>query len=360
MEDIQQPKSFLDKTKDAVSGVIDKSKETVSSVVDKGHETFTTDTGKPNVLLIVSVFLVMLVIYLVMYYYRQSVYAPFLILEPIPITQYRDLNVPGDSIPDSIFSEEYSYSAWIYVSDDTFKSQYQDTGQDKYIILSRQDSTSSSKMVYAIQNISKQRTLLVRYASAKALPDTDLLQDETNVFKCDVENIPYNTFFHLAVVVYGHTIVVYINGVLVKTITHGDKLKTLNTSDTIRNEYEAKTVVYPTFKGYISKLKYFVDISKQDGGALSDKQVYDLYLNGPYPSLFERMVNSISRRFISFTDDAREEIESVSVGVSGLFEEQVQLAKRVAAAAKKAKEDAEAAAKKSADLAALASRNAAS
>ena len=50
-----------------------------------------------------------------------------------------------------------------------------------------------------------------------------------------------------------------------------------------------------------------MDISKQDGGALSDKQVYDLYLNGPYPSLFEKMVNSISMKFISFADDDQPE-----------------------------------------------------
>jgi len=326
MEDIQ-PKSLLEKTTDSMSIVINKSKETVSGIIDKGHETFTTDTGKPNVLLIFSVLLIMFVIYLIMYYYRQSKFAPYLEIGPIPITQKGNLNIQGDSIPDSTFSEEYSYSMWLYISDDTFMSQSESSSNDKYIILSRSDATPPSKMVYAIENISEKRTLLIRYASEDATETTDLLQDGDGVIKCDIENIPYNTFFHLAVVVYGNTIVVYINGVLIKTITHWRKLITLNTSDKIVNDYSGYGVHegdgwginkfdYPTFKGHISKLKYFVDISKQDGGALSDKQVYELYLNGPYPSLFERMVNSISRKFISFVDDAHEEAGALSVGGS--------------------------------------------
>jgi hypothetical protein len=346
MEDIQ-PKSFLEKTKDAVSGIIDKGKETVSSVVDKGHETLTTETGSPNVLLIASVFLVMFVIYLIMYYHRQASYSPYLQIKdtigPVPIHKAGDIDVQGDSIPDSKFSEEFSYSMWVYISDDTFTGEAAGT----YIILSRGGGGADTKMVYAIDNSNenKHSKLLIRYAVGKGTDYNNLLNDTSGVIKCDVENVPYNTFFHLAVVVYGKSIVVYINGVLVKTITHSNKLATLDRGDHITNQKN-------TFKGYISKLRYFVDISKQDGGALSDKQVYDLYLNGPYPSLFERMVNSISRKFISFADTG-EETGIQSLGINQLLDMKDKIekmvkadatkAKKVAAAANKASEDATAA-----------------
>jgi len=179
-------------------------------------------------------------------------------------------------------------------------------------------------MVYALQHTNNTRKLLIRYA-ANSSPHsaTDLLEDsgatsDPEVIKCDVENIPYNTFFHLAVVVYGHTIVVYINGILVKTRTFSSKLAILHKNDKITNTYDE----HKSFIGWISKLRYFVDISKETGGALTDKQVYDLYLNGPYPSLFTRMLQSISERFISFADGTGAELQkSVAGSITSVINE---------------------------------------
>ena len=68
----EESKSFIEKAKEAVTNVVEQGKDAVSGVMDKGQEKFTTETGQPNVLLIVSLFLLMFVIYLMRYYYRQA------------------------------------------------------------------------------------------------------------------------------------------------------------------------------------------------------------------------------------------------------------------------------------------------
>ena len=154
-------------------------------------------------------------------------------------------------------------------------------------------------MVFAIDS---KRKLYIRFNQIGENEGTDLLES-TTIPNADVENIPFNTFVHLAVVVYNMTVVVYINGVLVKTTRMTKQLDILKTSDTIDNKYMTNL----TFQGWISKLRYFVDINKENGGALTDKQVYDLYLNSPYPSLFEKIIQSISEKIMAFDDSGKEE-----------------------------------------------------
>mgnify|MGYP003388120803 CR=1 FL=1 len=306
----EAPKSFFEKAKDSVSGLVDKGNEAVAGVMNKGKDTFTNDTGEPNVLLIVSIFLLMLVIYVIMYTYRQAKYSPYLILPVTPIINPGDLQVDSNAIPSSLFSEQYSYSMWVYISDDTFNNQ--PSNGDTFVILSRKGKGSEGyKMSYGIMNNERKRNLLIRYAyhtsgEPDLLGDGDMTDD---VAKCDIENIPYNTFLHISTVVYGRTLVVYLNGILVKTTALTQKLAILNTGETISNE---SSHPYPSFKGYISKLRYFVDISKENGGALSDKQVYDLYLNSPYPSILEKIGTSIYNKVISFNDDGGDEVSKLS------------------------------------------------
>ena len=301
----EESKSFLDKAKETMSNVVDKSKAVVSNVMDKGNETFTTDTGKPNVLLIVSLFLVMLVIYLVMYFYRQSKYSPYLIQKVTPVTKRGDILVPATYIPSSSYSQEFSYSMWIYISDDTFHHEAPGT-EKKYVILTR----SNSNKTYMVFAIDSKRKLYIRFnqSGADSANTGSNLLDKAPQGKADVDNIPFNTFVHLAVVVYNMTIVVYINGVLVKTTRMTNQLDILKTTDTINNNFKGDdNVLMPSFKGWISKLRYFVDINKENGGALTDKQVYDLYLNSPYPSLFEKIIQSISEKIMAFDDSGKEE-----------------------------------------------------
>ena len=294
-----ESKSFLEKAKETMSNVVDKSKAAVTNVMDKGNETFTTDTGKPNVLLIVSLFLVMLVIYLVMYFYRQSEYSPYLIQKVTPVTNLDDIHVDANYIPSSSYSQEFSYSMWIYISDDTFVNELPGGVGHKYVILTRKSKKpEKNNMVFAIDS---KRKLYIRF-NQSGEDGSDLLGSTTEP-NADVENIPFNTFVHLAVVVYNMTVVVYINGVLVKTTRMTKQLAILNTSDTIDNKYQNN----PTFQGWISKLRYFVDINKENGGALTDKQVYDLYLNSPYPSLFEKIIQSISEKIMAFDDSGKDE-----------------------------------------------------
>ena len=325
-------KSFFEKAKETVSGVVDSGSSAVAGVMNKGKETLTNETGEPNVLLIVSIFILMLVIYVIMYSYRQAKYSPYLILPVTPITKRGDIVINSDAIPDSLFSEQYSYSMWVYISDDTFKNDNEKIG--KYVILARAHKDGSARMVYGIHNdnISGKRILLIRYGlSPSQDPPHDLLEPDMSakmqdgIAICDIENIPYNTFIHISTVVYGHTLVVYLNGILVKTTTLNNKLLILNTSDTITNNYTG-SITYPTFKGYISKLRYFVDVSKENGGALNDKQVYDLYLNSPYPSILEKIATTVYNKIISFKSDGSDEASNLSSFSSDKLKSQLNAA----------------------------------
>lgn len=288
---------------DEEQSMLSKGRDTLKNAMTNASEVFNDDFGRPKPSIIISFLLLLVVIYLIIYYYRQAKYSPYLILDITPTMS--TFEIPSGKIPDSVYSNEYSYSMWVYVSSDTSDNTIRNTNS-KRIILSRRLG-SDYKMVYAVDN--NKRKLLIRYktttGNATTLCDSsDLLGDCSNMVKCDIENFKYDTFVHLAVVVYGKSIVVYINGILVKTVVYHDKLSILKTTDIIDNKSPES---YSAIPGWISKLRYFVDISKENGGALNDKQVYDLYLNGPYPSLFTRVVHTIVDKLVSHSSDGNKE-----------------------------------------------------
>ena len=87
-----------------------------------------------------------------------------------------------------------------------------------------------------------------------------------------------------------------------------------------------KNKTHDTFKGYISKLRYFVDVSKENGGALNDKQVYDLYLNSPYPSILEKIATTVYNKIISFKSDGSDEASNLSSFSSDKLKSQLNAA----------------------------------
>jgi hypothetical protein len=288
---------------DEEQSMLSKGRDTLKNAMTNASEVFNDDFGRPKPSIIISFLLLLVVIYLIIYYYRQAKYSPYLILDITPTMS--TFVIPSGKIPDSVYSNEYSYSMWVYVSSDTSDNTIGKNNSTKRIILSRR-SGSDYKMVYAVDN--NKRKLLIRYKTTTGATgrcgSSDLLGDCSNMVKCDIENFKYDTFVHLAVVVYGKSIVVYINGILVKTVVYHDKLTILETNDIIDNKSPKP---YSAIPGWISKLRYFVDISKENGGALNDKQVYDLYLNGPYPSLFTRVVHTIVDKLVSHSSDGNKE-----------------------------------------------------
>lgn len=300
---------------DEEKSILSKGTDTLKNAMTNVSDVFNDDFGRPKPSIIVSFLLLLLVIYGIMYYYRQTKYSPYLLLDVTPTSE---LQIPSKKIPDSIYSNEYSYSMWIYVSSDALDNTIADSG-NKNIIISRKGTDDTYKMVYALDV--KKHKLLIRYKLLNG-SNCDLLEDNAIpcMIKCDIENIQYDTFVHLAVVVYGNSIVVYINGILVKTVVYQGKLEILKNNDTILNQYQFSNnnnniKGYP---GWISKLRYFVDLSKENGGALNDKQVYDLYLNSPYPSLFTRVVHSIADKFVSHSSDGDNESIYSDVNIDSL------------------------------------------
>lgn len=292
---------------DEEKSMLSKGTDTLKNAMTNASEVFNDDFGRPKPSIIISFLLLLLVIYLVIYYYRQAKYSPYLKLDITPTLP--GFHISSGKIPDSIYSNEYSYSMWVYVASDTSDNS-RGAVSSKKIILSR--SGDGVKMVYAVDNVN--RKLLIRYKTIGAPPCGDLLGTCANMVKCDIENFKYDTFVHLAVVVYGNSIVVYINGILVKTVVYDQKLVILKTNDVIDNKASGHSAI----PGWISKLRYFVDISKENGGALNDKQVYDLYLNGPYPSLFTRVVHTIVDKLVSHSSDGDKESPFDGVDINRL------------------------------------------
>jgi hypothetical protein len=281
---------------------MDDTKENINNAIDKVKDHVTDDNGKPKITLIITVFLIMLVGYLIMYYYRLAKFSPYLIMAPEATSRNNNnISFTGKNIPDSIYSNEYSYSMWLYISGENKSNM----DEEKKVILYRKNGTSNKYSMIYMVDVKKDK-LLIRHALTTTNDATfeNMVNLDDNVLECDIENVPYNNFFHLAVVLYGKSIVVYINGIMVRTNTHNSQLSTLNTSDKIESDKISNSSVYI---GWISKLRYFVDVSKENGGALNDKQVYDLYLNSPYPSLFQNVVHSILHKVVTFSGDSKEE-----------------------------------------------------
>lgn len=294
---------MLENFKDKLSDAVDTATDAVTDLKDKSKEHLTTDTGSVNVSIIISIVLILIVIYIGMYYHRQSKFSPYLLLDIKP-TGHNNKHtiVHSNKIPDSKNSGQYSYSFWIYVSSEALSNK--DSHHANYkIIFTRGDGTKgNTNLVCAIDTNHKK--LLIRHALINK--NVNLLNDEDHdkYIKCDVENVQYDRFVHVAVVKYGYTMVVYINGILVKSKTSNSHFQTLNSSDNLYNYYHIDdNTIYNAVPGWYSKIRYFVDFNRETGGALNDKQVYDLYLNSPYPSLLEKLINSIFGKLISFKDD---------------------------------------------------------
>lgn len=279
---------------DTVSNIGDRASDGLTNVINRSSDTLTTDTGSVNVSIIISIVLILMIIYIAMYYHRQSAYSPYLLLDVTSTGGNNAVIVQPNKIPDSKNSDQYSYSFWIYISSDALVNH--PTSNDKKIIFSREGDSAGAKSVYAIDV--KKKTLLIRHALNGNTEDL-LLDSNDNIVKCDFENFPYDRFIHVAVVKYGYTLVLYINGILVKSKTTTKKFMNLYSSDSLNNYYKDYTVV----PGWYSKIRYFVDFNRGTGGALNDKQVYDIYLNSPYPSLLEKLINSIFGKIISFNDE---------------------------------------------------------
>ena len=132
-------------------------KEKITELLSSASDVINDESGRPKPTIIVSLFMVLLIIYLVRYYYRQTKYSPYLILDVISTSSSLELNkqtkpfpIPADKIPDSKYRGEYSYSMWIYVSSDALYNSSNSRIDQSQIILNRVNGTGSV-MVYAIE-----------------------------------------------------------------------------------------------------------------------------------------------------------------------------------------------------------------
>jgi hypothetical protein len=155
---------------------------------------------------------------------------------------------------DSSTSNNYAYSAWIYVDDWSYRY-----GEPK-TIMGRLDSTlepSPSMVLGAIEN--NLTVSVACYSSEKK-------SSKSVIHNCNVANIPLQKWVNIIISLYGRTLDVYIDGKLVRTCILPGVAKV-----------PTKSPIYITpmggFSGYTANIQYFSD-------SLNPQQAYNIYKKG--------------------------------------------------------------------------------
>lgn len=167
----------------------------------------------------------------------------------------------------------YTVSVWVFV-----KEWNTNFGKEK-VILQRSSSTANPSAVnpkLAFDSNTNNLVVTISKPGAKA--------GEFSDFRCDVPNIPLQTWVNIIVAVNNRTIDVYFNGKLVKTCMMD------NVPIDMPN---APITITPNggFSGFTSDVKYF-------NTALNPQEAYDLYSEGfSGSSLLGSLVNKFKLRF---------------------------------------------------------------
>lgn len=156
-------------------------------------------------------------------------------------------------VQDKLSSLVNSYSGWIYI--DNYVHGY----QVKKHILQRGDFMN----LYLENNMN---TLVFEYLM------TPFSGSSNSRFKCEVPNIPLQTWVNFAVVMNSRNIDIYINGRLEKSCVMNGVPLAATTATPIEFHYP----IDRTFMGKISKLYYY-------SRNLTPNEVYNNYAKGPFP-----------------------------------------------------------------------------
>lgn len=143
--------------------------------------------------------------------------------------------IPGHLLPfssDSQYGTEFSYTFWLYITDWIYKS-----GEYKHIFHKGNDSAKPLQApgVWLYPNENKMAINMNTFYSVKE--------------SCDIGNIPIAKWFHVAIVLIGRHLDIYINGRLRKRC----KLRGIpnqNYGDLYINAWNG-------FDGFISKFRYY-------------------------------------------------------------------------------------------------------
>lgn len=194
--------------------------------------------SRPNIIysiigIIIMGFIIYYIYYYIKGYYKIQKEEPWLI-QGTKIARNLQI-IPGQNLPfsnDSKYGIEFSYTLWIYITDWTYKY-----GELKHVF-HRGNDTSYPLQGPGVWLGENTNTLIVKMNTFGKLYK-----------ECRVSNIPVGKWFHVAIILLGKSIEIYINGRL-KRKCHLESVPRQNYGDLYINSWNG-------FDGFISRMRYY-------------------------------------------------------------------------------------------------------
>jgi len=179
------------------------------------------------------------------------------------------LVISNSKLPQDLNGGYFSYSFWLYVSDDNFKNGKEGYRYNEWKSIFYRGNTINSTNNVDLSN-------MIQYPGFWLSPNLNNLvavfQDGTIVERIEIDNILLNEWFNVCVVVETKSVTIYINGLLDRSINLNQSIKIMNNYDLyITSDQELNKEDKSGFKGSIAELIYF-------NYALSPSLVYNSYL----------------------------------------------------------------------------------
>jgi hypothetical protein len=192
--------------------------------------------------------------------------------------------ISASSLPNSN-TNQYTYSAWIYVDDWNYRF-----GEEK-VVLSRKNKNDTfgnpSIHLGAMEN-----NIIINVACHPSNNQLDASQNEPILHSCTIRNIPLQKWTNVIISVYGRTLDVYLDGKLVRTCVLPGVPMTNPDADVLITSGGG-------FSGWTSKVEYWSNAS-------SPQDAYNIYASGYGQNMLMNLLNKF-RIKISYLRDNREQ-----------------------------------------------------
>ena len=178
--------------------------------------------------------------------------------------------VSGKNAQPSIYANEYTFSTFIYIDNDTYN------GSTEPVIFYKGEKGSEHLIVKLDKKINK---FIVSY----------------NGQDCSVEMIPIGRWFHFATVLRDQSVDIYIDSKLKRHCYFAQKARDINVSEQI--------VINPDQLVKLAKLKYF-------SRALSSSEVNDIKEAGPATGVSDGLTEMLKGLLVE--EDDRKDLEEIA------------------------------------------------
>lgn len=172
-------------------------------------------------------------------------------------------------------SSNFTYSIWFYIDDWNYRYN------ERKVLFGRMGSPTSSNTSGSVSDVGGVNPCpLVSFGAIEnnlsiaitcAAPDADK-KTNTTVHKCNISNVPIQTWTNLLISAYGRTLDIYMDGKLVNTCL-------LPGIAMINNSADVYVTPNGGFSGWTAKLQYFPNASNPE-------TAWDIYKQGYGSSMF--------------------------------------------------------------------------